>query len=74
MVNEHNRRVQELVSQSYLYYGVNQPEGVVITEARYYEHCFYGYGEISGDKYGISFDAVDLNNDTFFSLTKVTVE
>ena len=74
MASEHSQRVQRVVSQSYIYYGINQPEGVVITQVRHHEYCFYGRGENSGDQYGISYAAVDLDNDTFYSLTKVNVE
>ena len=74
MASEHSQRVQRVVDKSYIYSGTNQPELIIISQSHQDEYCFYGRGEISGDHYGISFDAVDLDNDLFYALTKVNVE
>ena len=74
MASEHSQQVQKIVDESYIYYGTNQPESIIISQSHRDEYCFYGRGEISGDHYGISYDAVDLNNDLFYTLTKVNVE
>lgn len=74
MASEHSQQVQKIVDESYIYYGTNQPEPIIISQVHRDEYCFYGCGKRSGDYYGISFDAVDLDNDLFYTLTKVNVE